>query len=196
MMDDQIKDALCNNDIRFFENNLGKKFDINYRFQDEDNETLLHFALGDKNSEIYKYLLSLSPDFSVKNDFGETLLHSIVYSGEKTRIAALREKINIEVNKQAIDGTTPLLLSILLNKKDIFSELLSLGADVNISDFEGVSPLHIACQDGLFDIVQILVNNNANIKVKTTKGNYPLSLAVNGEHTDVIKYLFNKLYNV
>lgn len=191
---ERIKDALCRNDEGFFEKHLGKDFDLHDRFEDEDNDTLLHFALSDKGSDIYKYLLSKETIFNLVNDYGESLLHSIVYSGKSKRIDELMDKTSINIDQRTFEGITPLLLSVFLQEEDVFFHLISIGANVNIADNEGVYPIHYACQEGNMNMVKALVKNNADVLVKTNRGNYPLALAINNEHAEIVRYLYPMIY--
>jgi hypothetical protein len=91
-LDQEIKKAIGSNNASYFEENLGYKFDINYRLKEEYNDTLLHYALSDAASNACMLLLKMQPDLTLLNDDGECLLHSVVYSGDCKRIMLLREK--------------------------------------------------------------------------------------------------------
>lgn len=197
-MNEQLKYAIVNNDSFFLRMNKSE-YDINHRFIDEDNDTLLLYALSDieKKNDIYLFLLENGADINLVNDKNEGIIHSIVYSGISKRLTDLIERspkaLNL-INSQAKDGTTPLLLSVLLENYDMFNSLLELGADVNLSDYEGNMPIHPACFLGYKDMVDKLVEKGANLYKKTLKGNYPLALAVNGEHDEIVNYLYKKIY--
>jgi ankyrin repeat protein len=191
--DEKLKNAIAKEDIAFLEVNKNK-YSINHRFQDENNDTLLLYALSDSGSNTYEYFLKNNADITLVNDEGENIIHSIIYSGQKTRLVQMLNQYHSDINIRTKDGTTPLLLSVLLEKYEIFNCLLKNGADVNISDNEGNTPLHPACFHGNKLMVFDLVENGANLFAKTLKGNLPLALAVNGGHEEIIKYLFNKIY--
>jgi len=192
-IDEELKDAICNKDIAFLEANKNK-YSINHRFQDEDNDTLLLYAISDHGSNTYEYFLKNNADITLVNDEGENIIHSIVYSGQIKRLVDILNQFPFDLNLQTKDGTTPLLLSVLLEKYEIFNYLLKNGADVNIPDNEGNTPLHPACFLGYKSMVFDLVENGANLLAKTDNGNLPLALAVNEGHEEIIKYLFQKIY--
>jgi ankyrin repeat protein len=192
-IDEELKNAIVNNDIAFLEE-YKDKFDINHRFKGDNNDTLLLFALSDSKSNTYEYLLRNSADYSLTNDEGEGAIHSIVYSGLPDRINQVLNKGKCNINLQSKEGITPLLLSVLLDKYEVFNHLLKIGADLNIHDNEGNTPLHPACFLGYKKMVIKLVENGANVFAKTVKGNLPLALAVNGEHEEIVKYLYNRIY--
>lgn len=192
-----LKDAIACNDFHFLEMNKSK-YDINHRFPDEDNDTLLLYAISDPESATYSFFIENGADITLVNDQGEGIIHSIVYSGLVERIVYILNqslKTISLLNTQTKEGVTPLLLSVLLEKNDIFDFLLSMGADVNLSDNTGNSPLHPACFEGHKEMVLRLVENGANLRSKTQKGNYPLALAINGDHDEIAKYLFHKIYD-
>jgi ankyrin repeat protein len=191
-----LKNAIIKNDIHFLETNKSK-YDINYCFSDEDNDTLLLYAISDSGSESYIYFLKNGADIKMTNNEGENIFHSIVYSGDSKRLLSLLEihpEAIKQMNKPANDGTTPLLLSVLLNKYNIFKQLLDLGANVDLVDNMGNAPIHPACSMGYTNIVKELVNKGVNLRIKTVKGNYPMALAVNGDHYEIVKFLYSKIY--
>lgn len=192
-----LKDAIACNDIHFLEMNR-HKYDINHRFPDEDNDTLLLYSIGDSQSDTYSFFIENGADITLVNNLGEGVFHSIVYSGLVERMAdIINQPLNAIclLNTQTKEGVTPLLLSVLLEKNDIFDFLLKMGADVNLSDNTGNSPLHPACFQGHKEMVSRLLENGANLRLKTHKGNYPLALAINGDHDEIAKYLFHRIYD-
>ena len=55
-MEEFLKDALTANDVVWLKEHEAE-FDIDYRFKDCDNDTLLLYAISDAGSEVYRYLL-------------------------------------------------------------------------------------------------------------------------------------------
>lgn len=189
---EDLKDAICNNDVAFLKANL-HQFSIDERFEDEDNDTLLLYALSDSGSEAYRFFLERNADITLLNDKGENVIHSIVYSDKVERLGHFLNSANI--NHQSKDGTTPLLLASGLEHTEMAKLLLQKGADVNISDKELNLPIHIACYNGDLQLVTELIAHGADLFKKTLKGNLPLAIAVNCEHHEVVKYLYNKIYS-
>lgn len=195
-INEQLKHAIVNNDYQFLKVNQSK-YNINHRFVDENNDTLLLYAISYSQNDIYSFFIDNGADVSLINDEGEGIIHSIVYSGLSNRLSDVIERIPKTldlINDQTKDGVTPLLLSVLLGQHDIFNSLLNLNADINISDNECNSPIHPACFLGYKDMVFKLVEKGADLHTKTLKGNYPLALAVNGDHDEIIKYLYKIIY--
>lgn len=181
------------------ENNIGrisnKEFDVNYRIA--DNETIFSYAISIPDFTHLDYFLKKNPNFEVVNDYGENILHSAVYSGSLDKLKEIFFKIPKSkelINIQSKDGSTPLLLAILLGYYDLAIFLIDKNADVNLSDNEGNTPLHIACYHGCLVLVKKLIEHQANPFKKTNKGNYPLSCAVNEDKKDVVIFLVQSFY--
>lgn len=170
------------------------QIDVNHKLQEENGDSLLLYAIGNEgNNSIYKELIARHADIYAENDLGENIIHSIVFSGDPSRLQyVLTEFPGLikEINHQDHDGTTPLLLSILIDKPNLSLQLIDSGADVNIADNNGNAPVHIACWSGYLDVVKALVGRGADILAKTSNGNSPLALAINQGHTAVAEYLF------
>lgn len=190
---EQLKDALCNNDISFLRENLNH-FAINERFEDEDNDTLLLYTLSDAKSEAYKFLLKNNADVQLLNDEGEGVLHAIVFSGDTVRLHEILKAHELDINHRSKDGSTALLLAVSIEEFDMAKLLITYGANVNIADNESVSPLHVAIQFDNLDLLNYLLENGADVFHKSNKGNLSLALAVNYGHISIIKKLYITMY--
>lgn len=191
-----LKDAIACNDVDFLTSCINQ-YNIDYRLADEDNDTLLLYAIGDNGSEAYTFFLDNGANINLINDEGENIIHSIVYSGVLKRLIDIlkREPDAIKlINYQTNDGVTPLLLSVLLGKYDVFNALLELNADFDLVDNDYYAPIHSACSLGHYDMVVKLVEKGACLHKKTLNGNYPIALAINSDHDEIVKYLFNRIY--
>jgi ankyrin repeat protein len=190
-MNEELKDAINNDDNDFLIKNIDES-NINHRFRDEDNDTLLSYAISNPKSNAYQFLINKNADLKLVNDEGENILHSAVYSKDLERIKKVLDFENI--NGQSNDGTTPLILSIALDCKDISNYLIDKSASIDLADYDGNAPIHLASFFGQIDIVKKLIKNNAILDCKTKKGNLPLALAVNNNHLEIIKILYKKMY--
>jgi ankyrin repeat protein len=190
---EKIKNAICNNETLNLKSLI--KDSIDMRFEDEDNDTLLMYALSDTESKSYLYLLENGADITLVNNERENVIHSAVYSNDPERLRYLLENFKMDINSKSIEGITPLLLSLLIKSLKSFTVLINNNANINIPDNQNNYPIHIACHFGYFEIVKDLVDRGALLDVKTNKGNYPLALAINSDHENIVKYLYNKIYN-
>jgi len=190
-IDERLKNAIVNSDINFLSK---KNYDINHRFKDEDNETLLMYAISDDKTDIYKFFLKNNANIELVNDEGENVLHSIVYSGDTSRLIYFLDNYKFDINRKSLEGVSPLLLSTFLGKLKMFDLLLYYNANVSIADNFGNTPLHIACSLGYMQMVKKLIELGSNINLKNQNGNLPLALAINNGHHDIVKFLFAKIY--
>jgi len=190
---EQLKDAICSNDIDFLEKNRDR-YSINERFEDENNDTLLLYSISDKSSLIYQYFLKNNANLFLINNANENIIHAIVYSNCTNRLLEVIDKVGLIINDKDSSGATPLLLSISLGYFEMAKLLIENGANVNICDNEGIYPIHIASQFGSLDFIKILLKNGAYLNLKTKKGNYPFALAVNADNYQVVKFLYNEIY--
>jgi len=156
MFKEHLKDAICNEDIEFLERNKSQ-YSIDERFEDEDNDTLLLYSLGDNRNNIYQYFINNNADISLVNSEGENVIYSIVYSGKIERMDGILNLDNI--NHQTIEGVTPLLLAILLDKYEIANYLIKNGADIHIPDECMISPIHVASNAGNIELVSVQFHN-------------------------------------
>ena len=191
---EKLKDAICNNDIDFLETNKNN-YSINFRFEDEDNDTLLLYSISDPMSNVYDFLLNNNADITLVNNEGESILHAIVFSGDIERLKKIMSNYKPNINLQSKDGATPLLLAISLGKFEIANFLINSEADVNITDNEGISPLHLAVQTQSINLVNLLLQKEADIFSRTVNGNLALALAVNNGNFDIIETIYNKMYH-
>ena len=193
--DEELKEAIVCNDIDFLEKNRDR-YDINHRFssEDDDSDSLLLYAISDKGSETYRFFLDNGADTTLINDEGEGIIHAIVFSGLPERLLEFMKDHTFDINLRANDGTTPLLLSIAIEKYEMAKTLIEAGADISIGDNENFTPLSLASMFGNLETVKLLIEKGADQHIKTDKGNYPLALAINEDHEDVAKYLFERFY--
>jgi len=197
-INEQLKDAIACSDFSFLEKNK-HKYDLNHRFLDENNDSLLLYSISDKDSSAYQYFLKNNADINLVNNENENIFHAIVYSNCKNRISEVINKnktIIDKINDRDLNGATPLLLSISLEYFEIAKQLIKNGADVNICDNERVFPIHIAAQFAKLDFMKLLIKKGAYLNVKTIKGNYPLALAINNDNDENVRYLFRKIYKL
>ncbi len=90
-------------------------------------------------------------------------------------------------------GRTPLIQAVLSRHREVFSYLLSQGADVNRLDKEGMAALHLACYMGLDLWVEQLLQKGADADAQNNVLRYtPLHLAVKGGCTRCVEMLLAK----
>lgn len=190
----EIVAAIDRNDLAFLKGKINNS-NASLRIKAEDNDSLLMHAFAFGSKVVCDLLIENGASVLQKNDLGESAVHSIVYSGNPELLSYFSEKYNLDLNAQANDGTTPLILAAGLEKWQVFERLIHLGANINATDLEGNAPIHLCCSIGNKSAVELLVNRGAILNQKTKKGNLPLALAVNGNHAEIVKYLFSRIYS-
>ena len=122
-----LKSAICEDDIAFLQSNIDS-YNINARFEDEDNDTLLLFAIGISQNKSYKFFLQNGADVYATNAQNENILHAIVYSGDINRLNfIIKQGYKLNMDEKTMDGATPLLISIALRESNMAKVLINNG---------------------------------------------------------------------
>ena len=97
-------------------------------------------------------------------------MYEAVQNNDIEKIKTLNEKDPSLINKLNKYGESPLYIAAQLNKPDIITLLLKLGARVNVRNKNGEIPLHAASFMGYIECVQILIDNGANVNAQSHSG--------------------------
>lgn len=158
--------------------------DVNMRCH---GHSLLHAAIhlgGFKSTksictQLVPMILKFNPDFTLKDDRGETSLHIACSLGLIDEISQILEHVtNIipqgdEVHQKVVTvtqlldmkdrlGQRPLHHACIRNHLSVVTLLLK-SADMNAASSLGETPLHLACQLEHWDIVKVLKEYGADI---------------------------------
>jgi len=97
----------------------------------------------------------------------------------KCDLACLKELIRtrFNINSQAPDGDTPLLLAVRQRDLTKTRLLLDAGAEVNTADSQGYTPLMFAVMANNPELVQELLSYGADVNAKDKKGFTVLQMA-------------------
>lgn len=189
---EKLKAALCINDLSFLNDNI-TSFNVNLRFEDENNDTPLLYSISDKGSVAYRFFLDKA-DLSLVNDEGENMLHSVISTQDKNRLLEVIEISLPLIDSRRNDGATPLMIATTLDNIEMAKILVDYGANVNIPNLDNMYPIHIACWSGLLELVKLFASKNARLTDKCNFGFVPISLAANQGHDDIVKFLYSKIY--
>jgi ankyrin repeat protein len=166
---------------------------------DNYGDTPLHYAVRNRNIECCKYLLSNGVNPDIKNNLGSTPLH-IAASKDFLDIARmLIQDRRVDVNSVALNGETPLLVSLQGWRTDgsVCAPLLKAGANPNVksvSEYHNTTPLQYAITLGYFADCALLVEKGA---IVDEKGYNPLhTLVIHHDNLPFFKYLVNKGANL
>ncbi|WP_253300015.1 ankyrin repeat domain-containing protein [Wolbachia endosymbiont of Chironomus riparius] len=165
---------------------------------ENNDDTLLHFAIQNKQTKIAKYLINKSANVNIENKDGWSPLHEAVNHNDNKPIndqdlIPLLIKKGANVNAKNKDNKTPLYLAVQDNKLEIVKHLIEQGkADFNFHEKDKWTPLHAAAYNGYRNIVEYLLGKEAEINAKNKDNNTPLHLAVKNNKIDTVKLLVAK----
>ena len=146
---------------------------VNERYSDGSNDTLLQRAARKGYYEIVKELLIHHPDIDAENESGCT---AIMEASCKGHSEITKELINHHagVNLQDKHGTTPLMAASKGGYETIVKNLIKHNADVNVQSKNGSTALIMASKWKRTQIVMELINHNADLNLQDNKGNTAL----------------------
>jgi serine/threonine protein kinase/ankyrin repeat protein len=155
-----------------------KNGNINVKDNDNDGESLLHFAVISKNKEIFKLLIQNGADINIKDNKGRTTLDYAILRNNEEIAKILIEK-GADVNAKDNEGGT-ILRSALYNRRSIFKLLIEKGADINAKDNKGRTILHSALMShgSTEDTIKLLIEKGADVNAKDNEGRTTLDYVV------------------
>jgi ankyrin repeat protein len=211
-------DSDSNNDLDSDSNN-DLDSDSNNDLDSDSNNDLdsdSNSKLNNDLVEIVKLLLEYGAEVNVRNENGETPLHSASTNGQ-FEITNLLLKNEADVNARNENGETPLCEvaskyfkhcrreNSNFSERDhkeycqIFFKIIELlvenGADVDVeyNRDNGWSLLHGASCYGLDDLIELLCNNGANINIRTVDGDMtPLHIAAELYRSSIVSQLVER----
>ena len=133
----------------------------------------------ERGNELTRLLVGAGAAIDVKNDKGETPLHSAASHGH-TEMASLLISAGAGVNVKSagrFSGNTPLHMAAVDGHNETAQVLVSAGADIHAKNYFKQTPLHQAAWCGRTDTVQWLISVGADVNAKDNVGETPLDKA-------------------
>ena len=140
--------------------------------------------------EISQLLVDSGCKINVRNNVGETPLHSAVHRKHVADVKLLL-KNNAEVNIQDGYGNTPLHISSHEGFFEISQLLVDAGCKINRRDISGETPLHSAVHRKHVADVELLLKNNADANIQNTSGNTPLHTSLRRGFSNISQLLID-----
>jgi ankyrin repeat protein len=110
--------------------------------------------------------------------------------GNKASIRALlKEKVPVNVNNVASDGTTALHWAVRSDDMETAKLLLQAGANVKLADRYGITPLKLAAENGSAAMIEILLKAGADANTTLPNGETTLMTAAHTGKPDAISML-------
>jgi ankyrin repeat protein len=156
-------------------------------FQDEWQNTPLHYAVKSKSVELVRLLLSSNADVNAVDGAGSTPLHwaieesiALHWDTESCfiEIAEALLEAGAGVNATNEAGKAPLHEAASNGRIREAQVLINYGADINIKGESSFTPLHYAAVAGAGEMVTFLATNGAEVNSRSDEGYTPLHWAV------------------
>lgn len=150
---------------------------------------------SDSVNAMYTLLLDNGADTSVKDSYGDTVLHTATMTAVDTNVLVMLKDNGADIDARNKDGVTPLLIA-LLNKITSHVEFYARNrASITTRDNEGRTPLTVALQSNEKYLMTIV--NKANVDKPDSNGDSPLHTAIKENASlSKIQYILSLMDNV
>ena len=143
--------------------------------------TPLMLALKSNHLYIARLLLREGADVTLKDSFGDNLIHISVESKKVAVIfwAIENEQVaasGVGVNDQRDGGETPLMLSVRHGTIDIYTLLLTKGSDPSIGNNDGEGLINFAAYRGLKRSIDFVLAHGSNVNDVDNDGSTALMI--------------------
>lgn len=173
---------------------LVKEFKADIEEQDNEKNTLMHYAANGGNEEMVTCLNKLGAKIDPLNRENKTPLHLAV----ATRKIACAEKLlalKADIHAKDKDGHTPMHFAAINNHVVMLRTLMRFGASVDSVNNMNRSALHLAAALGCIDSINLLIRDlKADVNKVDTKLVTPLFFAAFHNQTRAADVLIKK-YN-
>jgi len=154
---------------------------------DLGGNTLLHCAMGFRDTERAMALMNAGADVHVRNCLGKTPLAIAAEASAELVGALLDRRANVRARDRL--GNTVLMYASRGGTPETVRLLLDRGADVNARNDAGFTPLLIAVTSGGADIVALLLDRGADVTAADKQGRTATRLAREAGHRNVVDLL-------
>ncbi|KAM5141569.1 ankyrin repeat and protein kinase domain-containing protein 1 isoform 2-T2 [Mantella aurantiaca] len=177
------------NDI--FINEILQNSSENISWVDENNFTLLHFAVAQGNLEKVNQFLGLHANVNSRTVSGYTPLILAVQRKLPDICTTLIENGG-DVNITDEDKWSPLHFAAQAGDDRITRLLLDHGAQVDAKERDDWTALHLASQNGFENVARVLFTRQTNPNSKEMDGKTPLHIASYFGHYKIVKLLISQ----
>lgn len=110
---------------------------------DDRGRSLLHWAVGCRQKEVFDYLIEKGMDVNVEDYHEETPMHVAIWMKKDNYFDWL---VDLQKDKNWIDhyGASLMERAVMLNSQPFIQKLLDNGVDINVTNKRGSSPLEIS----------------------------------------------------
>uniref|UniRef100_A0A3B0IWG2 Phosphocholine transferase AnkX n=1 Tax=Wolbachia endosymbiont of Aleurodicus dispersus TaxID=1288877 RepID=A0A3B0IWG2_9RICK len=167
---------------------------------DKYGNNALHYAAQSGNDKCIEFCINNQVQF-LKNQYNENPLHKIAGNSEtqKNAIGFLIEhlqflgRLKSEINREDVDGNTPLHIAAKHGNKQLMKLFTQSGAKI-VQNKQGNNPLHIAIIHGNAYCIELFHKNTGNgiLESKGEHGRDLVHLAAMYGKYDCLTFLLNK----
>ncbi|KAK9754189.1 Ankyrin repeats (3 copies) [Popillia japonica] len=144
--------------------------------QNAYGNTPLHVACLNGHGNLAAELVRYRCDKEARNYKGQTPLHLAAASTHGVHCLNLLVSQNVDINKQSLDGRTPLHMTAIHGRFTRSKTLIDKGATVDCADRNGCTALHIAAHYGHELLSNTLLSYGAQPARKGFEGRTPLHM--------------------
>ena len=194
---DDLIQAVEQGDLKRLKSHCREHLDVDKWFREK---SLLHHAVYYGQLECVKFMLAQGADPNSTSSSESTPLFEVFSSGtrrnvrkaspacDKSLIETLL-KAKADINARNCAQRTPLLKSIIHNKKHITECLLAHNADVNFPDADGLLPIHVSATYSSLTLLRKLLKLKADINGQDARGRTALYFSILAGHKDIFQEL-------
>ncbi|MBR1601255.1 MAG: ankyrin repeat domain-containing protein [Alphaproteobacteria bacterium] len=170
--DENVKNAIKNNDIEAMETFIAQGFDVNSR--DKDGNTPLYIALRQKRLEIAKKMIDAGADVNAPSaQNGMTPLIIATSMADRLQIKAT-EIMNSSEGYAQSRANEIKLKKYIMHQMNIAQKMLIMlieqGADINQETPMGTPLISAVSNAWNTDLIDILIKSGANVNARDRKG--------------------------
>jgi len=171
-------------------------YDINQT--DHSGNTILYYAICNKDTDIMKKLLNMGANLLLKNNFKKSPMDMVFNQKNYNVFKTIIEYGNIDLNIENVEGDS-FLKNIIKShdsdfdtdkKKELIELLIKKGININFFDKNGNTPLVYAIQSNLKSIYNLLKENGAYINTNDGNASF-LDELVQSEKYDYLEDICN-----
>ncbi|RLL98914.1 hypothetical protein CFD26_105952 [Aspergillus turcosus] len=151
------------------------------------NETALHIAARDGNTDIVRMLLNKGAHTNLTDYFGNTPLQ-IAITSSHFKITQLLVERGTDVESPDCCGRTALDLAMKYSSPQSLSRFLKQGTDLNALNFR---PLHTTISEDEIAKVRLLLDHGVDVNRKDSEGRTPLLCAMLWKRDSIVKVLLD-----
>lgn len=165
--------------------------------KDESDNTPLHLAAQNLQTDTVLRLLNAAADYDTKNSDGFTPLHLAILHGDndedgvkrRVKVVTILLMQGASVTEHDGRGRLPVHIAAIKGRLGAMNVLARAGASFTAADATGREPIHFAALHGRVGLINSLVTHKIDVSVRDRAGLTPLHYAARGTRIDTVKRL-------